>query len=90
MADDALDTWMGEYSPYRHPHHSLIVPRDDSQNIVCGAVANAGDGIHTTGTCRMGPSDDPRSVVDPDCKVVGLEGYVNVHRQFPPQLRLTS
>ena len=36
-------------------------------------VLNAGDGIHTTGTCRMGSPDDRRSVVDPDCCVIGLE-----------------
>jgi choline dehydrogenase len=28
---------------------------------------------HPCGTCRMGSTDDPRSVVDPDCRVIGVE-----------------
>lgn len=30
--------------------------------------------IHTTGTNRMGPSDDPRAVVDSNCRVHGIKG----------------
>ena len=37
-------------------------------------LRNCGDGIHTTGSCRMGPASDPRSVVDPDGRVHGLAG----------------
>ena len=29
---------------------------------------------HPCGTCRMGSVDDPRSVVDPECRVIGVEG----------------
>ena len=36
--------------------------------------AECSDGAHPIGTCRMGPATDPRSVVDPDCRVVGVEG----------------
>ena len=32
------------------------------------------DAQHASGTCRMGAADDPRSVVDPDCKVIGCTG----------------
>ncbi|HTR87596.1 MAG TPA: GMC family oxidoreductase N-terminal domain-containing protein [Reyranella sp.] len=32
------------------------------------------DAQHASGTCRMGASDDPRSVVDPDCRVIGCTG----------------
>lgn len=28
---------------------------------------------HIVGTCRMGGSDDPRTVVDPDCRVLGVD-----------------
>jgi choline dehydrogenase-like flavoprotein len=31
-------------------------------------------GYHPAGTCRMGPRDDPRSVVGPDLKVQGVPG----------------
>ncbi|MBV8119029.1 MAG: choline dehydrogenase [Alphaproteobacteria bacterium] len=28
---------------------------------------------HPCGTCRMGRADDPRAVVDPECRVIGME-----------------
>ena len=32
------------------------------------------DTQHPVGTCRMGAADDPRAVVDPACRMIGLEG----------------
>lgn len=29
---------------------------------------------HPCGTCRMGAADDPKSVVDPECRVIGVDG----------------
>lgn len=29
---------------------------------------------HPCGTCRMGRADDPASVVDPECRVIGVDG----------------
>lgn len=29
---------------------------------------------HPCGTCKMGSADDPQAVVDPECRVIGLEG----------------
>ena len=29
---------------------------------------------HPCGTCRMGRADDPQAVVDPECRVIGVEG----------------
>ena len=29
---------------------------------------------HPCGTCRMGAVDDPGAVVDPECRVIGVEG----------------
>jgi choline dehydrogenase-like flavoprotein len=37
-------------------------------------LANAVDTQHGTSTCRMGAPDDPDAVVDPDCRVLGLDG----------------
>ena len=36
-------------------------------------LATVRDTWHLVGTCRMGAIDDPRTVVDPDCRVVGIE-----------------
>ncbi|MGB0912780.1 MAG: GMC oxidoreductase, partial [Phaeobacter italicus] len=29
---------------------------------------------HPCGTCKMGAADDPMSVVDPECRVIGVDG----------------
>ncbi len=29
---------------------------------------------HPCGTCRMGRTDDPSAVVDPECRVIGIDG----------------
>ena len=36
--------------------------------------AECSDAQHASGTCRMGAADDPRSVVDPQCRVIGCSG----------------
>ena len=36
-------------------------------------AANCYDSQHAAGSCRMGPASDPRSVVDPDCRVIGVK-----------------
>jgi 5-(hydroxymethyl)furfural/furfural oxidase len=36
--------------------------------------AECSDAQHASGTCRMGRADDPRSVVDPDCRLIGCSG----------------
>ncbi len=36
-------------------------------------MANCYDSQHGAGTCRMGPASNPRSVVDTECRVLGLE-----------------
>jgi 5-(hydroxymethyl)furfural/furfural oxidase len=36
--------------------------------------AECSDAQHASGTCRMGAAHDPRSVVDPDCRVIGCSG----------------
>jgi choline dehydrogenase len=35
---------------------------------------HAESAYHPCGTCRMGAADDPSAVVDPTCKVIGVEG----------------
>lgn len=34
---------------------------------------HAESAYHPCGTCRLGAADDPRSVVDPQCRVIGVE-----------------
>ena len=37
-------------------------------------METVGDTGHICGTCRMGAPDDPRAVVDPEGRVLGVEG----------------
>ncbi|MBB2970097.1 choline dehydrogenase [Mesorhizobium sp. RMAD-H1] len=36
--------------------------------------AHAESAFHPCGTCKMGAADDPMAVVDPECRVIGVEG----------------
>nr|MBC8239975.1 GMC oxidoreductase [Alphaproteobacteria bacterium] len=36
-------------------------------------MAECSDAQHAIGTCRMGPVDDPQSIVDADCRVIGCQ-----------------
>ena len=36
--------------------------------------ANVESAYHPCGTCKMGRADDPMAVVDPECRVIGVEG----------------
>jgi choline dehydrogenase len=46
----------------------------------------AGSVMHPVGTCRMGPADDARSVVDPECRVIGFEGLRVIDASIMPEV----
>ncbi len=46
----------------------------DEQARIDGLLAEAADGQHAAGTCRMSAYEDPRGVVDPDARVKGMLG----------------
>lgn len=48
--------------------------------------AEVGDAQHASGTCRMGASGDPRSVVDPECRVLGCTGLRVVDASVMPEV----
>ena len=49
-------------------------------------LAECGDAQHASGTCRMGASDDPRSVVDPECRVLGCTGLRVIDASIMPEV----
>jgi 5-(hydroxymethyl)furfural/furfural oxidase len=48
--------------------------------------AECSDAQHASGTCRMGAVDDPRSVVDPDCRVIGCTGLRVIDASIMPEV----
>jgi len=46
--------------------------------------AECSDAQHASGTCRMGAPDDPRSVVDPHCKLIGVTGLRIIDASIMP------
>ena len=49
-------------------------------------LSTVADAQHLCGTCRMGASNDPRSVVDPDCRVIGIENLRVVDASIMPDV----
>ncbi len=49
-------------------------------------LAECSDAQHASGTCRMGTADDPRSVVDPACRVIGCSGLRVVDASVMPEV----
>ena len=67
FAQDAFKPYAGqEIAPGR------AVESDEALNdFIRDAVESA---YHPCGTCRMGAADDDTAVVDPECRVIGVEG----------------
>ena len=53
---------------------------DDWMRAVCF------DSQHAAGSCRMGPPSDPRSVIAPDCRVIGVEGLRVIDCSIMPEI----
>ena len=49
-------------------------------------LENCFDVQHAAGTCRMGAANDLRSVVDPRCRVIGVEGLRVIDASIIPEM----
>ena len=60
--------------PYRG--HEIQPGEDVTDDAAIDAFIrdHAESAYHPCGTCRMGAADDPLAVVDPECRVIGVEG----------------
>lgn len=62
------------FDPYRGRE---ILPGADVQSddeLDAHIRDHAESAFHPCGTCRMGRADDPMAVVDPECRVIGVDG----------------
>ncbi len=50
------------------------------------ALHNVGDAQHGTSSCRMGAPGDPTTVVDPDCRVLGVDGLRVIDASIMPSV----
>lgn len=66
-----------------------IQPGDDAtadERIDAFIRDHAESAYHPCGTCRMGAADDPLSVVDPECRVIGIGGLRIADSSIMPQI----
>jgi 5-(hydroxymethyl)furfural/furfural oxidase len=49
-------------------------------------MAECSEFWHACGTCRMGAATDPQSVVDPHCRVIGVEGLWVIDAAVMPEI----
>ncbi|HMT14948.1 MAG TPA: GMC oxidoreductase, partial [Aestuariivirga sp.] len=47
---------------------------------------HAESAYHPCGSCRMGAKDDPLAVVDPECRVIGIDGLRVADSSIMPQV----
>jgi 5-(hydroxymethyl)furfural/furfural oxidase len=56
----------------------------DDEEMVSWLLEHCDSHLHPVGTCRMGSRDDPCSVVDHECRVIGVEGLRVVDASIMP------
>ncbi|MCB1454572.1 MAG: choline dehydrogenase, partial [Rhizobiaceae bacterium] len=61
------------FSPYRGEELSPGADRTSDDALDDYIREHVESAYHPCGTCRMGRADDPMSVIDPECRVVGVE-----------------
>ncbi len=79
FAQDAFKPYLGdEITPGAH-----VTSDADLDAFIAEAVESA---YHPCGTCRMGAANDPQAVVDPECRVIGVEGLRVVDSSIFPRI----
>ena len=74
------------FAPYRGKEiqpGSHVTSEEDLNEFIRANVESA---FHPCGTCKMGAKDDPMAVVDPDLKVIGVEGLRVADSSIFPQI----
>ncbi|RBM14102.1 glucose-methanol-choline oxidoreductase [Prauserella sp. PE36] len=72
--------------PVDRVNTTLLSVLDDNARLDDHLLATAADAQHATSTCRMGDPDDARTVVDPECRVLGVDGLRVVDASIFPSV----
>jgi choline dehydrogenase/5-(hydroxymethyl)furfural/furfural oxidase len=59
---------------------------DDLDSAAVWLRSRTGDYVHAAGTCAMGDGSSPDAVVDPECRVIGMEGLLVCDASIFPDL----
>ena len=62
------------FAPYRGDEIQPGAQAQTDDELDAVIREHAESAYHPCGTCKMGRADDPMAVVDPDCRVIGVEG----------------
>lgn len=62
------------FAPYRGKELQPGTGAETDEDLDAVIREHAESAYHPCGTCRMGRADDPRAVVDPEGRVIGVEG----------------
>lgn len=62
------------FAPYRGHEIQPGVEVQSNEELDAFIRDHAESAFHPCGTCRMGKSSDPMAVVDPECRVIGVDG----------------
>ncbi len=83
LGEIAEEMWVGD--PLSDERRGIDSFTDDDQ-LDAWLLQECADCYHIVGTCRMGAADDPLAVVDPDCRVIGVEGLRVIDASIMPEV----
>ncbi|MGH3586017.1 MAG: GMC family oxidoreductase, partial [Pseudonocardia sp.] len=72
--------------PIERVNRELMSALDDDARLDDHLLATAADTQHATSTCRMGSPGEPTTVVDPECRVLGVDGLRVVDASIFPSV----
>ncbi|MCY4369943.1 MAG: GMC family oxidoreductase N-terminal domain-containing protein [bacterium] len=75
----ASDVWLG-------PERVEIDAMPDEADIDAWLMRSCLDAQHASGSCRMGPASRPETVVDEQCRVLGVAGLRVIDASIMPQV----
>ncbi|MBO6719105.1 MAG: choline dehydrogenase [Rhizobiaceae bacterium] len=74
------------FTPYRGEEISPGADCVTDEQLDAHVREHVESAYHPCGTCRMGRADDPMSVIDPECRVIGVEGLRVVDSSIFPRI----